>query len=332
MRMKPNYPKLALVVIALALLAAVAGCDSNQDKVELPKGAATAAAPEDADKSQDAAKELKAEQANREGASGAASSSGTVQLEAATSGRKFSGSFEAPRNTDVAASVPGLVREVYVVEGQTVEKGDKLIDIDGQNYALQVAQAEAAVEAAKAQVDTLEIEFNRVTKLTEQEAVASSQLDQLTGQLAAARAQLQQAEVGVRLARKSRSDAMIRAPYTGVVTMVSAAAGDYAAPGAMPLAQLAEVQKLYLRVNIPEQYSGIIEAGDMLQARVPALNKTMKFEVTRVNPVIQDHTRAFSAIAEVDNPELEIRAGMFAEVQLLDASKDQPDEAEEGTP
>jgi RND family efflux transporter MFP subunit len=312
--------KLTALLAALLLAGGAAGCKKEQNKIDLPVKSAKAAEPS---KTETAAKASTTDESGAEpvasASPGSAFGGGVAEIDGAASARRFSGSFEPQRVTDVAASVPGIITEVYVVEGQRVEKGDRLINIDSQNYRLQVAQAEAVMKAAQARVDTLQVEFDRATTLRKQEAIAASQVDQLTGQLAAARAQLQQAKVGLRMARKARGDAMIRAPYAGVITQVNVAEGDYAAPGPMALVRLSEVQKLYLRVHVPEQYSTVVDEGDMLEVRVAALDKTLKLPVARINPIISAKSRAFDVLAELDNPELEIRSGMYAQVSLADA-------------
>ncbi len=234
--------------------------------------------------------------------------------------RRFSGSFEPQRVTDVAASVGGIIRQVYVEEGDRVEKGDKLVNIDGEDYQLRVAQAQANLKAAETGVKTIQVEVDRATKLRAEQAVAASMVDQLSGQLASAQAQVEVAKVGVRMANKARGDALIRAPYGGVITKVNAAAGNFAGPGPTALVKLEEVQNLYLRVHVPEEYSRNVKVGSELSVRVPALGKTMELKVTRVNPTISGNSRAFDVLAEVDNTDLSIQAGMFAEVTLVGGS------------
>src|SRR5690554_343213 len=300
MNMNQNRWKLFALLSAAIFAAGVSGCEKNEDKVDLPTQNAKAAEP----KADPATPTTPAASAQQDSA--------TQDLDS----RRFAGTFEPQRTTKVAASVPGLIREVYVVEGQRVEKGDKLINIDAQNYRLQVSQASAGRDAAQAQVDTLQVEFDRATKLRKDEAIAASQLDQLSGQLAGARAQLQQATVGVSMARTAQSDALIRAPYDGVITEVAAASGDFAAPSPAALLTLSEVQKLYLRVAIPEEYSTKVAVGDTLYVRVDALDQDMELPVTRINPIVSPTSRAFDVLAEVDNADLKVRSGMFANVTL----------------
>ncbi|QDG50712.1 efflux RND transporter periplasmic adaptor subunit [Persicimonas caeni] len=316
-----TYVVLAVCAGGLAL----AGCSTEQEKVDLPSEQATAndeAAAQEADEAEQAEQAERADEAEEADESnkadeGASEASPTTN-EAPGAGRRLSGSFEPQRTSSVAASVGGIIREVYVEEGDVVDKGDRILNIDAKDYQLRVDQARAAVKAAQAQVDTLQTEYERLEKLLAKEAVAPAEADQLSGNLAAARAQLEQAKVGLRMAQKARADSVVRAPYAGVVTAVNVAEGSFAAPGPSPLIQLEEVQNLYLRVSVPEEYAKQVDEGDKLSVQVPALDRQMTLTVDRINPSVAKSSRAFDVLAEVDNPDLAIRSGMFAEITLAE--------------
>lgn len=228
---------------------------------------------------------------------------------------RFTGTFEARRSSGVAATVGGVIREVHVQEGDAVKTGDPLLDIDAATYRLHAEQAEAAVEAAKAQIGLLQTEYDRAQQLLAKQAIAPSQVDQLRGQLQGAQAQLRQAEVGLKMARKSRADSLVRAPFDGVVTRVNVAVGEFAAPGPMPLMEIDE-QDLILRAQIPAEHVDELVVGGRLRARVPALDRELEMKIERVNPRVAQHSRSFDVIAVAAAPDASLRAGMFAEVFL----------------
>jgi RND family efflux transporter MFP subunit len=306
--MKNSQARWIAMVAACAALFAASSCSKKEDKISLPEATAES----------NASVEGEADGAAPEQAPmvGADEEEGARGSDAAPSGRRFSGAFEPRRTSKVAANVGGIVRRVYVDEGQAVEEGDRLVDIDSQDYRLRVQQAEAQLAAAQAQVDMLETEYERVEELLAKEAVAPSEVDQLSGNLAAARANAAQAKVGVRMARKAQSDALIRAPFGGVVTMVSVEQGDFAAPGPQPLVQIEQVGELLLRAQIPEEYAATVSVGDTLVVQVPATSTTLEVPVTRINPVVTNASRSFDVLAEVENGELQVRPGMFAKVTL----------------
>ena len=314
--MIPMHYKPILVVAMATMLAGALGCESDEDKVSLPKESAESKPSAPGDKPGEPAQADESEQ------SVGTTDGVPAKVAPALKGRRFSGSFEPWKTSRVAANVGGIVRKVYVEEGESVEEGDRLVDIDTQDYRLRVRQADAQLAAAQAQAETLETEYNRIEQLLAEDAVAQSEADQLSGNLAAARANVAQAKVGMRMARKAFSDAMIRAPFDGVVTMVSVEEGNFAAPGPQPLVEITQVGRLKLRAQIPEEYSSSIAEGDTLVVEVPAVSETLEVPVTRINPVIMDASRSFDVLAEVDNEELDVRPGMFAKVTLGESADD----------
>lgn len=280
-------------ILALSLAAAVTlGCSSSDEqKIDLPDKVEPAGAPEATDQPTDVIPK------NRQVA-------------------RLSGTLEPVNSGSVAANVNGLIREVYVEEGDRVEKGDKLVNIDSADYRLRVRQADAALANARAQRDTLNVEYERTKQLLERDAVARSAFDQLSGQLAAANAGVDQADVALDMARKAQRDALIRAPFAGVVTEVQATPGAYAAAGPAPLVSIEGIDVLELRIAVPETYAGRLKKGSKLEMSIPATGHEETVAITRINPVVDRMTRSFDVIATIEKPGEKVLPGMFAEVTL----------------
>lgn len=228
----------------------------------------------------------------------------------------LAGSVETYRDAKVAAGVSGIVENVLVEEGQVVKKGETLVEIDPSNYRLRVRQAEAAKRRVEAQVSMLEKQFERAKQLLDRNAATQADFDMITGQLDVARAGVVEAEVGVQMARKMLADSKVTAPYDAVVTRVAVSPGDFAAAGPSPLIELSEVSRLRARIEVPESHLNKITMGQQLTLRIPATGKTVQATVERINPLIKAGTRSFAALMQVENPELELRPGMFVEVSF----------------
>ena len=111
--------------------------------------------------------------------------------------------------TPLSTKVPGLVREVNVGDYQQVHKGDVLIQLEDEDYKAQLAQAEAAVEAAKAA-----IENNRRQSSLQDSRIerAAAGIDQANAQIAAAQAgkEAVQADVLRTQAERTRQEALLK--------------------------------------------------------------------------------------------------------------------------
>ncbi len=285
----------------VALVAALTGCSGGEAKVTLPSAAPDAPI--------ETMKPANEDSAKAKLASGALNSA------------IFTGSIETYRSTDVATNVGGLIRKVYVEEGQIVAEGDPLVDIDPAEYRLRVQSAEAAQGRAKAQVQMLESQYNRVKRLLDKKAATDSDYDMIAGQLAVARAAVAETNVGVSMARKMLSDSKIRAPYDSVVTKVNTAEGEFAGVGPAPLVMVTEIGHLRARIQLPEHYISQVAVGDKLKMRIPSTGQAFEGVVERVNPSVQQGSRSFAVLTSIDNTELKLRPGMFVEAQLETAAQ-----------
>ena len=202
-------------------------------------------------------------------------------------------------------------------EGSAVKRNDPLVLLDTTDFRLRLRQALAAQATAKAQVEATRIEWQRLSTLLKDQAVPRSQFDRIDAQLNVGKAGLAQADVAVAMARQALTDAKVRAPYDGIVTQLFIARGEYAAM--MPptrLVTIEEVGTLELNIQAPEMAMGRISPGTPVRARFASIGKTIETKVTRIVASIDERTRSFSAIAELDNSSGLLRPGMFAEVRL----------------
>jgi membrane fusion protein (multidrug efflux system) len=151
--------------------------------------------------------------------------------------------------TPLSTKVPGIVRDVKVSDYQQVRKGDLLVELQDEDYQAQMAQASAAVEAARAALENnrrqRELQDTRIER-------ALAGIDQAKAQIAAARAgkDAAQADVVRTQAERTRQEALLEVHAT-TQQRVEAAVADqerFAAMAASRDADLTEAQTL-LRSN-----------------------------------------------------------------------------------
>ena len=189
--------------------------------------------------------------------------------------------------TPLSTKVPGLVREVNVGDYQQVHKGDVLIQLEDEDYKAQLAQAEAAVEAAKAA-----IENNRRQSSLQDSRIerAAAGIDQANAQIAAAQAgkEAVQADVLRTQAERTRQEALLKT-NSATQQKVEAAIADeqrFAAQAASREADLTQARTLLhsneLAVEAERRSKAVLESqGMQLLADLHA--KQAGFAVAQVN-------------------------------------------------
>ncbi len=228
-------------------------------------------------------------------------------------------STEAHRRSVLVAPVGGIVERVLVREGMFVDKDARLVELQPHDFVIRVRTAEAAVQAAAAQVDGLTLARDRLQSLRATDSVPQSDFDTIDAQFKAARAQLAQARAGLDMARKVYRDSVIVAPYDGLVIKRMINEGEFAAAmPPTPLVVIEEIDPLDLRVLAPATRAGQIHEGTPLVVRFPALNQEIRTTVTRVTPWVDPRNRTFAVIAELPNADHALMPGLYAEARVAE--------------
>jgi membrane fusion protein, multidrug efflux system len=184
--------------------------------------------------------------------------------------------------TPLSTKVAGLVREVAVTDYQTVHKGDELVRLVDDDYRAQIAQASAAVEAAKAA-----LENNRRQRELQDTRIARAEagIDQANAQIAAALAgkEAVAADVTRTRAERSRQEALLTAASTTQQKVEAAVADEqrFSAQASSRDADLTQARTLLrsneLAVETERRTKTVLESQEMqlradLLARQAALN------------------------------------------------------------
>jgi RND family efflux transporter MFP subunit len=161
------------------------------------------------------------------------------------------GVVKARIETDLAFRVGGKIAERLVDAGAEVKRGDPLARLDETDFRLQLEEAEAERNSAKAALDQSDAEERRVATLARQGWAANAELDRIHSTADQARGALERAERAVTLARNALDYATLAADADGVVSLVSAEPGQVVAAGA-PVVRLAHTAEREAAVAVPE--------------------------------------------------------------------------------
>ena len=253
------------------------------------------------------------------------------------------GTVRAETTSTLSAKLMGTVKEVLVSEGSQVDAGEPLVILDNRQVSAHMRQAEAAlaearraeaaaVSARKAAVAGAELAratYDRYRELMRDESASRQEFDEVearhrqaeaakeqAGQMvAAARQRVQQAEAAVSAAAVADEDAVIRAPYRGVVSAKLLEAGDLVTPGT-PVLNLESVDGHQVEIVLPERHFKAVRLNQTLSVRIPAAGlENLRGVVKTIVPAADTSSRSFLIKIRLQaDPSL--RSGMFARVRV----------------
>lgn len=213
------------------------------------------------------------------------------------------GTLAAYRGIDVTSEVPGMVNAVHFESGQTVEQEELLVELSTDTDRARLRTIEAELEQART-------DLARSVELDERNLIAAAEVEQRRTAVARLEAQAEEQRA---LIDKKR----IVAPFAGRLGLRLVDLGEYVAPGT-PLVTLQALAPIDLNFTLPEAEYRVVASGQQVQIEVAAYpHKPFNGVVTAVSPVIDEGTRNFAVQARLDNENLLLRPGMFADVTLM---------------
>jgi membrane fusion protein (multidrug efflux system) len=232
------------------------------------------------------------------------------------------GSLVARRESLIGPEVQGRIRLVHVSEGDRVEKGEPLFEIDPQPYQFAARRAEAALARMQAERRQIEADLARAEMLRSKNVVAEQQAERLTNALDIARSAEREAKEALSMARRNLAHTVVRAPYTGSVAKRLADEGTTALVQPQTVVIVfQETTELEAHATIPEVHFAAIQVGDAALLYVDGLPLPIQVDVTAVADAIDPATRTYLVVMKVTNPDHRLKAGVFARVEILPEAK-----------
>lgn len=210
---------------------------------------------------------------------------------------------EPNRIVTVSSEVSGRIERIFPEEGSKVRAGDLLIQL---NTDLIIPE----FESSKAQVERDQIEFDRMTNLTKENAATQRDLDNAISQLSISKARLE----GIR-ARLERT--RILAPTAGVLNDLLVEEGEYVDPG-NPVAQVVDTDTVKVVVEIPERDIAFFSVCDKVKVFANTKGQTESLEgmVTFISELADSKTRTTRMEIILDNKQRLLRSGQIVQVRL----------------
>lgn len=214
------------------------------------------------------------------------------------------GSLAPNETATIRPEMGGLIRSIHFEEGQRVKKGDLLIKIDDSELQAQLAQTRTRHELAK-------LNLARAENLRQTLSNTQADVDRARSEFAAA-----EADIGLLKVRLARTE--VRAPFDGIVEGRTLSAGDYVNTQSV-LTTLNDLSRIKVEFQVPERNLAKVRSGTKFTIRSTTVDESARVEgeVYFVNSVIDRNTRSSAVKGFVSSAAPGLRAGMFAEVEVV---------------
>lgn len=269
---------------------------------------------------------------------------------------RVQGSLIGDEEAIVGAKVAGRVKDIAVDRGTAVQAGQILARLEPEDFDLRVSQAEAQLAQVRAKLGlengTPDEKLDRLKAppvmqeraLLEEARFLHERGRTLLAQRAGSLEDLQKSEVALRvaearyatslntvdeqiallglrkaelaLAKQQQADAIIKAPFQGIVQERHVARGVYMEAGHM-VVTLVRTHPLRFRAGVPEREAARVRADGDILVYLEGQAEPIAVKVSRVSPALDLGSRSLIIEADVPNPGGRWRAGLFAQADII---------------
>lgn len=224
------------------------------------------------------------------------------------------GTLKSSSRTVVAAKVLATIEAINVVAGDPVQLGDELIRLDAKEYEARLKQAQLALEAAVANREEAEKQFQRAQTLVESQAISRFEFDQTAKNIQVQAAEESRAQQAVAEAEVLLGYTTISASKAGRIVDRLSEPGDVAQPG-KPLLVLYDPDALRLEAPVMERLAVKLKPGDQLDVQIDALDRTFQTTIDEIVPQADAPSRTFLVKATLPRSQ-DLYEGMFGRLLI----------------
>ena len=242
----------------------------------------------------------------------------TVEVAAVTK-REMSKLFESSAvweplaKVDFSTDKGATVEKIYKKNGEYVKKGEVIVKLSDAQTEADFLQAKANYQSATSNYNISRNNYQKFKTLYDKQLISYLEFSNYEATFTSAQGNLEVAKAAYMNAENSHSKLVARAEISGVVGNLFIKEGNDIAAKEVLFTILNDKQ-MQSYVGITPEAISKVKIGDEINVRIDALAKEYKAKITELNPIADSTTKNFKVKLVLDNPDEEIKDGMFGNV------------------
>ena len=220
----------------------------------------------------------------------------------------FQGSLDTDQNVVIYPELPGILKNIYVKQGEKVKKGQIIAKISDNGLTDQLEQLKLQRNLAKTT-------FERQEKLWDQKIGSEIQYLQ-------AKTNFKSLEKKISQMRDQEGKTRILAPFDGTIDDIIADIGSNLAPGLTPVLRIINIDQMKVSAEIPEIHIPYIKQNKNVKIYVPILDKQILGKISSVGNFINPNNRSFNIEIKLLNKSNELKPNMTVSLEINDYQND----------
>ena len=216
---------------------------------------------------------------------------------------EIQGVVQTDKNIEIKPELGGVIRSIYVKEGQKVYSGQTLVQLDDSSIRNNIAELDTQINLAKTTFERQERLWKQKIGSEMQYLQAKAQKESLENNLATLRTQ----------ARKMK----IIAPFSGIVDEIFPKNGELTSPQS-PVIRLINLDKVYVEADVTETYLTVVKNGTEASIFFPSIDKKIDSKISQISNYINPDNRSFKVKINIPNKDQHIKPNLLADLKILD--------------
>ena len=242
--------------------------------------------------------------------------------------KDYPGYLTTEKTVNLVARVNGTLQSVSYAPGGRVKKGQLLFVIEPTLYNDKVAQAEAELKTAQAQLEDARNNYSRMKEAVKSDAVSQIQVLQSESSVTEGVAAVSNAEAALSTARTNLGYCYVRAPFDGTISKSTVDVGSYVGGSLQPvtLATIYKDDQMYAYFNVADNQwlemsmNNQQPTKDLPKKIMVQLGKegTESYPATLdyLSPNVDLNTGTLMVRANFDNPQGVLKSGLYVSITL----------------
>jgi len=227
----------------------------------------------------------------------------TVSVEDMAAFYTGTATLEADEQAVVVSQITGVVLTIHAEEGDFVEAGQVLVEVETDRYSLEVKKSDAGLKR-------LETDYHRKRELFEKNLVSAEDFERV-------RAEYDAQKAAHDLARLDLAYTSIRAPISGYISERMVRAGNLVKLH-QPVYSVTSYDPLLAVLHVPERELSVLKKGLRVSMLLDAWpGELFVGEVIRISPVIDPGTGTFRVTTKITDHGQMLKPGLFGRVEIL---------------
>ena len=217
---------------------------------------------------------------------------------------ELQGDVKSEKIISIYPEFSGIVNEIFVKSGESVDKGQILATIDDGGLKQQLSQLQITYNLAKTT-------YERQERLWSQKIGSEIQYLESKSMFEAQSKAIEQLT-------KQLNKTIIKAPFSGIIDNVIVKKGEVVYPGRSNLMLLVNMQEMYVESKVPENYINSITKGKDVVIEAPMLNIALKSKIRLVANYINPLNRTYRIEAEIPKNNYKIKPNLNVKLKVND--------------